>query len=114
MIQVREALLQAPQTADASFQHATSAGVLLGQDKKTASLNAYALKGTDQFHLKECVSFSRAHLSFELAVDVHQDETRDLYKRDDEGAFGQSTQMVTDGPRHGGEDGGRWQLGLIP
>lgn len=47
-------------------------------------------------------------------MDVREDETRDLNKRDDEGAFGQSTQMVADGSCHGGEDGCNRQLGLIP
>lgn len=43
---------------------------------------------------------STAHLPFELAVDVCQDETRDLHKCDDEGAFGQSPQVVADGTCH--------------
>ena len=47
-------------------------------------------------------------------MDVCQDETRNLNQRDDEGAFGQSAQMVADGTYHGGEDGSCRQLGLIP
>lgn len=55
-----------------------------------------------------------AHLSFELGVHVCEDESRNLHQRDNEGAFGQSTQMVANGTNDRGEDGGRWQLGLIP
>lgn len=51
--------------------------------------------------------FYTAHLSFELGVDVCEDESRDLNKRDDEGAFGQSTQMVADGACYRCEDGSR-------
>lgn len=42
----------------------------------------------------------RANLSFQLAVDVCKDEPRDLHKGDDEGALGQSSQMVADGSQH--------------
>lgn len=45
---------------------------------------------------------------------VCEDESRNLHQRDNEGAFGQSTQMVANGTNDRGEDGGRWQLGLIP
>lgn len=45
---------------------------------------------------------------------VREDESGDLNKRDDEGAFGQSPQVVAEGASYRGEDGGRRQLGLIP
>lgn len=47
-------------------------------------------------------------------MDVRQDEPRDLHKCDDEGALGQSSQMVADGSQHGGEDWSHGHLGLVP
>lgn len=57
---------------------------------------------------------STAHLSFELAVDVCQDESRDLNKCDDEGAFGHSPQMVADAASHGGQNRSCRNLRLVP
>lgn len=45
-------------------------------------------------------AFKFSNLSLELAVDVRQDEPRDLHQGDDEGALGQSSQMVAEGSQH--------------
>lgn len=47
-------------------------------------------------------------------MDVCEDESGNLNKRYDKGAFGQSSQVVTDGASDRGEDGSSWQLGFIP
>lgn len=62
----------------------------------------------------ERLYFYTAHLSFELVVDVCEDESGDLNKRDDKGAFSQSPQVVADGASNRGEDGSSRQLGFIP
>ena len=41
-----------------------------------------------------------AHLSLELVVDIHEDESWDLDERDDEGALGHGAQMVACQPQH--------------
>lgn len=47
-------------------------------------------------------------------MDICQNEARDLHKCDDEGTFGQSSKMVTDGSHYRGEDWSSWHLGLLP
>lgn len=47
-------------------------------------------------------------------MDVRQDEPRDLHKSDDEGALGQSSQVVADGSQHRREDWSDGHLGLLP
>lgn len=54
------------------------------------------------------------HLSFELVVNVCEDESGDLNKCDDKGAFSQSSQVVKDGASDRGENGSSRQLGFIP
>lgn len=47
-------------------------------------------------------------------MDVCEDESGDLNKRDDKGAFSQSSQVVEDGASNRGEDESSRQLGFIP
>lgn len=54
-----------------------------------------------------------AHLSLEMIVNVHEDQTRDLNQRDDEGAFGQRAQVVTEGTQHRRQNGSQRHLGFI-
>lgn len=54
------------------------------------------------------------YLSFELVVDVHEDESWDLHQRDDEGSFGDGAQVIPDQPQDRGQDGGHWEPVLVP
>ena len=54
------------------------------------------------------------YLSFELVVEVHEDEARDLDQRDDEGALGNGPEVVTEQSQHRRQDGSQREAVLIP
>ena len=55
-----------------------------------------------------------AYLSFELVVEVHEDEAGDLDQCDDEGALGHGAQVVPDQAQHRRQDGRQRESVLIP
>lgn len=54
------------------------------------------------------------YLSFELVVDVHEDESGDLHQRDDEGSLSDGSQVIPDQPQHRRQDGRHREAVLVP
>ena len=109
LIEIVEALLQTPQTTDARLQQTASADVLLKrhmkQSDQSESQSAFEQFGGSKVDL---------YLSFQLVVDVHEDESRDLDQRDDEGSFSDGAQVVPDQPHDRRQDRSHRETVLVP